>query len=164
MGYDDFTSLGRPSDITGGSTVVPWWTEIMSQILKGTPKEDFTPPDKIVFRPIDKVSGFLALPSCPRGNIFLEAYLRNTEPKTYCPLDHSQPLGPQLATLLENQKKIEAESAGTNVPSSSTAAKTALPQASPTATSAISSPTENQNTNSDLENGNEENSAPFILQ
>jgi penicillin-binding protein 1A len=164
MGYDDFASLGRPSDITGGSTVVPWWTEIMSQILKGTPKEDFTPPDKIVFRPIDKVSGFLALPSCPRGNIFLEAYLQNAEPQTYCPLDHSQPLGPQLKALLENQKKIEAQSAGTNIISSSTAASKAnLLLSLPSATPAISSPTNNQNPNSDLENQNDDNSAPFIL-
>ncbi len=165
MGYDDFTSLGRPSDITGGSTVVPWWTEIMSQILKGTPKEDFTPPDKIVFRPIDKVSGFLALPSCPRGNVFLEAYFHNTEPQTYCPLDHSQPLDPQLKALLENQKKAEAQSAGTNIISSSTAAsKGSLLPSLPSATPAISSPTNNQNPNSDLENQNDDNSAPFILQ
>ena len=33
MGYDDFSSLGR-HDWTGGTTVVPWWTEIMAEILK----------------------------------------------------------------------------------------------------------------------------------
>ncbi len=162
MGYDDFTSLGRPSDITGGSTVVPWWTEIMSQILKTTPKDDFTPPDKIVFRPIDKVSGFLALPSCPRGNIFLEAYRQKTEPTTYCPLDHSQPLGPQLVQLLENQKKSQAESAGTNIPSSSSATVNAP---SPIAPPAQSSTTEDQNSkNLQPENDNGEDSTPFILQ
>ena len=33
MGYDDFASLGR-KDWTGGSTVVPWWTQIMEDVLK----------------------------------------------------------------------------------------------------------------------------------
>ena len=168
MGYDDFTSLGKPSDITGGSTVVPWWTEIMSQVLKETPKDDFTPPDKIVFRPIDKVSGFLALPSCPRENIFLEAYLKNTEPTTYCPLNHAQPLPPQLAQLLENQKKLEAESSGSNILNSSTttaeaSSPSAPPSASPSTSSATNTSPENPQ-NSQPENDNGEDSTPFILQ
>src|SRR5206468_11945061 len=84
MGYDDFTSLGR-KDWTGGSTVVPWWTEIMSQILKDYPKRDFpVPPTGIVFQKIDGATGMLALPTCPKRDVILEAFQQGTEPTGYC--------------------------------------------------------------------------------
>ncbi len=90
MGYDDFSSLGR-KDWTGGSTVVPWWTAIMGEILKGSPKRDFPVPSKIVFVQIDSETGLLALPTCPKKNRILESYLEGTEPKEYCRSDHSKP-------------------------------------------------------------------------
>jgi penicillin-binding protein 1A len=91
MGYDDFASLGR-KDWTGGSTVVPWWTEIMEEILKEYPKRDFPVPPKIVFQQIDSETGLLSLPTCPRKNRILEAFLEGTEPKQYCQVDHSRPV------------------------------------------------------------------------
>ncbi len=94
MGYDDFASLGR-KDWTGGSTVVPWWTDIMEQILKEYPKRDFTKPSKIVFQTIDSETGLLALPTCPKKNRILEAFLEGTVPKEYCQVDHSRPLAGQ---------------------------------------------------------------------
>ena len=95
MGYDDFSSLGR-KDWTGGSTVVPWWTEIMEPILKDYPKRDFPAPANIVFQKLDGLTGMLALPTCPKSKIVLEAFLQGTEPTNYCSIDHSQPIGPQL--------------------------------------------------------------------
>lgn len=83
MGYDDFTSLGR-KDWTGGSTVVPWWTEIMGEILKEYPKRDFPAPSGIVFATIDKTQGLLYQPACPKANKLLEAFAAGTEPKEYC--------------------------------------------------------------------------------
>jgi len=83
MGYDDFTSLGR-KDWTGGSTVVPWWTEIMGEILKDYPKRDFPAPSGIVFSAIDKTQGLLYQPACPRANKLLEAFAQGNEPKEYC--------------------------------------------------------------------------------
>jgi len=83
MGYDDFTSLGR-KDWTGGSTVVPWWTEIMGEILKDYPKRDFPAPSGIVFAAIDKTQGLLYQPSCPKANKLLEAFAQGAEPKEYC--------------------------------------------------------------------------------
>ncbi|MCH7659057.1 MAG: penicillin-binding protein, partial [Euryarchaeota archaeon] len=44
MGYDDFASPGRWG-WTGGGAVAPWWTEIMEQILKEYPKNDFPVPE-----------------------------------------------------------------------------------------------------------------------
>ncbi len=83
MGYDDFTSLGR-KDWTGGSTVVPWWTEIMGEILKDYPKRDFPAPSGIVFATIDKTQGLLYQPACPKENKLLEAFAKGTEPTEYC--------------------------------------------------------------------------------
>jgi penicillin-binding protein 1A len=97
MGFDDFTSLGR-KDLTGGSTVVPWWTEIMEEELKNYPVRDFPVPDGIVFVKVDPDSGKLALPTCPKQ--YLEAYLKGAEPKEFCPIDHSRPSLPPPAAIL----------------------------------------------------------------
>ncbi|MEK7857998.1 MAG: transglycosylase domain-containing protein [Elusimicrobiota bacterium] len=94
MGYDDFTSLGR-KDWTGGSTVVPWWTAIMEDILKPFPKRDFAAPAGVTFQEIDGQTGLLALPTCPRKNKILEAFLEGSEPKLYCQIDHNKPLDEQ---------------------------------------------------------------------
>ncbi|MFA6094054.1 MAG: PBP1A family penicillin-binding protein [Elusimicrobiota bacterium] len=89
MGYDDFRPLGG-KDWTGGSTVVPWWTNIMERILEGTAAKDFQVPEDIVFQTVDSETGLLALPTCPKK--FLQAFLKGTEPKDYCTFDHSRPL------------------------------------------------------------------------
>lgn len=91
MGYDDFTSLGA-RDLTGGRTVLPWWTEIMQEVLKKYPVRDFQVAEGIVFLKVDSESGKLALPTCPKQH--LETYLRGTEPKEFCDLDHSKPAAP----------------------------------------------------------------------
>jgi penicillin-binding protein 1A len=89
MGYDDFSSLGG-NDWTGGTTVVPWWTNIMEKVLQDYPPRDFPVPDDIITLAVDADTGLLALPTCPKRT--LQAYLKGTEPKEYCSFDHSQPL------------------------------------------------------------------------
>ncbi len=95
MGYDDFASLGR-TDWTGGSTVLPWWTQIMKFALRDMPKRDFPVPPGITFATIDKQTGMLFGPNCPARNKLLEAFATGTEPTKYCDVDHSKPLQPQL--------------------------------------------------------------------
>jgi penicillin-binding protein 1A len=85
MGYDDFMSLPM-KDWTGGGTVVPWWTEIMETVLKDQPVRDFPVPDGIVFVTVDQDTGKLALPTC-RHKI-LEAFIKGTEPKEFCDVQH----------------------------------------------------------------------------
>jgi penicillin-binding protein 1A len=97
MGYDDFTSLGR-KDWTGGSTVVPWWTEIMEVVLKEFPKREFQAPSGIVHKKIDSLTGMLSLPTCPKSKIVLEAFEEGSEPKEFCNVDHSRPVEAQLGT------------------------------------------------------------------
>ena len=89
MGYDDFSSLGK--HFTASSKVVPWWTAFMKKALAGTPERNFPVPENIVFNKIDRQTGFLALPSCPK--ISLVAFRKGTEPKDLCPVDHiTQPI------------------------------------------------------------------------
>jgi penicillin-binding protein 1A len=95
MGYDDFSSLGR-KDWTGGTTVLPWWTDIMADVLKDMPKRDFPVPPGIVFAAIDSQTGLLFGPNCPKKNKLLEAFAAGTEPKKYCDLDHSKSIADQL--------------------------------------------------------------------
>ena len=117
MGYDDFASLGR-KDWTGGSTVVPWWTEIMKGILKDYPKRDFQVPSNIVFKKIDSLTGMLALPTCPKKAVALEAFLDGTEPKALCSVDHSKPIEPQLGAPATEGEVLSSNAPG--LPSLST--------------------------------------------
>lgn len=81
MGYDDFSKIPS-SDWTGGTTVAPWWTDIMSEILKEYPVRDFPVPDGIVFAMVDDETGNLAGPKCKER--ILESFIKGTEPKEFC--------------------------------------------------------------------------------
>ncbi|MEW5950769.1 MAG: PBP1A family penicillin-binding protein [Elusimicrobiota bacterium] len=85
MGYDDFLTIPM-KDWTGGGTVVPWWTDIMEQILKNEPVRDFTVPEGIVFVNTDQESGKIALPGCKEK--VMEAFVSGTEPKEFCDIKH----------------------------------------------------------------------------
>lgn len=85
MGYDDFSKITM-SDWTGGSTVAPWWTDIMEEVLKEYPVRDFTVPDKITFVSIDEDSGKIAGPKCK--NKIMEAFISGTEPTEFCDISH----------------------------------------------------------------------------
>lgn len=144
MGYDDFATLGR-KDWTGGSTVVPWWTEIMGDVLKDMPKRDFPVPPGITFAAIDSATGLLFGPNCPKKNKFLEAFQTGTEPKKYCDVDHSKPLGQQL-----EEEAGAAAASGSVLPPvvGASTAPAALPPAPPKADEPPPLPTDDE-----LENG-----------
>ncbi len=84
MGYDNFAPLGK--HFTASSKVLPWWTEFMKEAHKGMPVKNFAVPEGIVFTKIDKQTGFLALPTCPK--VVLAAFKKGTDPKDLCPVDH----------------------------------------------------------------------------
>jgi len=89
MGYDDFSPLGKK--FTASSKIVPWWTDFMKAAHKGIPMSNFVVPEGMVFTKIDKQTGFLALPTCPK--VVLAAFKQGTDPRDLCPVDHlSQPL------------------------------------------------------------------------
>jgi penicillin-binding protein 1B len=80
VGLDDNTPLG----LSGTQAAVPIWTAFMSRALAGRADASFLPPDGVTFADIDRDTGKLASPSCPR--VFREAFVAGTEPAEVCQL------------------------------------------------------------------------------
>lgn len=84
MGYDNNESIGK-KDVTGGSSVGPWWAESMAYILKDYEPRDFgAPPEGISFHKVCVVSGKLARASCAQTR--LELFLKESALE-YCKLE-----------------------------------------------------------------------------
>jgi penicillin-binding protein 1A len=84
VGYDDFRPLKK--GLTASSVAVPLWTDFMREALKNDPIKEFPIPNKIEFAKVDAVTGYLALPTCPK--VILEAFREGTVPQEFCPYDH----------------------------------------------------------------------------
>jgi penicillin-binding protein 1B len=80
VGFDDNTPLG----LSGTQAALPIWTEFMRRALAGHENVEFDVPDGVSFLEIDRDTGRLALPTCPR--VTNEAFLAGTEPLEYCDL------------------------------------------------------------------------------
>jgi penicillin-binding protein 1B len=80
VGLDDNTPLG----LTGTQAALPIWTAFMMRALAGHVGTGFQAPDGIAFADIDRDTGKLATPGCPR--IFHEAFIAGTEPREVCQL------------------------------------------------------------------------------
>jgi penicillin-binding protein 1B len=80
VGFDENTPLG----MSGTQAALPIWTEFMKRALAGHPNRSFEAPEGVSFVEIDKDTGQLALPTCPR--VASEAFLAGTEPLEVCPL------------------------------------------------------------------------------
>jgi penicillin-binding protein 1B len=78
VGLDDNQPLG----LSGTQAALPIWTSFMSRALAGRPNGAFVTPDGITFAEIDRDTGKVAAPGCPR--IFREAFLSGTEPTEIC--------------------------------------------------------------------------------
>jgi membrane carboxypeptidase/penicillin-binding protein len=80
VGFDD----NHPLSLTGTQAALPIWTEFMKRALAGRPSVGFEPPGGITFVDVDRDTGKLALPGCPR--VYNESFLAGTEPTEYCEL------------------------------------------------------------------------------
>ena len=80
VGLDDNQPLG----LSGTQAALPIWTAFMARALAGRDNVSFQPPDDIVFVEIDRDTGMLAGPTCPR--LFSEAFIPGTEPREICHL------------------------------------------------------------------------------
>lgn len=80
VGLDDNQPLG----MSGTSAALPIWTAFMKKALAGHPDVKFDVPEGVSFADIDRDTGYLALPTCPR--VSTEAFLTGTEPQEYCAL------------------------------------------------------------------------------
>lgn len=80
VGLDD----NRPLGLSGTQAALPIWTSFMKRALSGRRSPVFRVPDGIVFMDIDRDTGKLASPACPR--VFREAFLSGEEPNAPCVL------------------------------------------------------------------------------
>ncbi|HVG73434.1 MAG TPA: transglycosylase domain-containing protein [Vicinamibacterales bacterium] len=80
VGFDDNTPIG----LTGSQAALPIWTEFMKAALAGRTSSQFSAPEGISFVLIDRDTGKLASPNCPRT--FTESFITGTEPLEICPL------------------------------------------------------------------------------
>lgn len=80
VGHDDNRALG----LSGAQAALPIWTAFMRRALAGRAPVPFDPPDGVAFVDIDRDTGDLAGPGCPR--IITEAFLAGTEPAALCAL------------------------------------------------------------------------------
>jgi membrane carboxypeptidase/penicillin-binding protein len=78
VGLDDNTPIG----LSGSQAALPIWASFMRQALAGRPDETFKIPPGVTFASIDRDTGRLALPGCPRQ--MNEVFLTGTEPHQYC--------------------------------------------------------------------------------
>jgi penicillin-binding protein 1B len=85
VGLDD----NQPVGLTGTQAALPIWTAFMHRALSGRPNSTFEPPGGITFAEIDRDTGKLAAPGCPR--VFREAFIQGTEPLELCYLHTFRP-------------------------------------------------------------------------
>ncbi|HUU36257.1 MAG TPA: PBP1A family penicillin-binding protein, partial [Vicinamibacterales bacterium] len=84
VGLDDNQILG----MTGAQSALPIWTAFMKRALAGRPNVPFPVPPGISVVEVDRDTGELALPTCPR--VTVEAFLEGTEPAQWCRLHQFQ--------------------------------------------------------------------------
>jgi penicillin-binding protein 1B len=80
VGLDDNQPLG----LSGTQAALPIWTSFMMRALAGLESPTFQAPEGITFADIDRDTGQLAGPTCPR--VFSEAFIQGTEPREPCHL------------------------------------------------------------------------------
>ena len=80
VGFDD----NQPVGLSGTQAALPIWTAFMLGALAGHASVPFEVPEGITFADIDRDTGKLAVPGCPR--VFHEAFLVGTEPLESCEL------------------------------------------------------------------------------
>jgi penicillin-binding protein 1B len=79
VGYDDNT----PVNLSGAKAALPIWVEFMKKALEGTTPTPFSAPmEGVLFYEVDKQTGLLATPYCPRT--LNEAFIVRTEPRERC--------------------------------------------------------------------------------
>jgi membrane carboxypeptidase/penicillin-binding protein len=84
VGLDDNQPLG----MSGAQAALPIWTAFMKNAVAGRAGSTFEAPEGVSFVEIDRDTGKLATPICPR--LTTEAFLSGTEPLAQCELHRVQ--------------------------------------------------------------------------
>ena len=74
----------QPLGLSGSQAALPIWTSFMKNALAGRGGSSFEAPDGVSFIEIDRDTGKIATPTCPR--VTNEAFLAGTEPLGVCEL------------------------------------------------------------------------------
>jgi penicillin-binding protein 1B len=82
VGLDD----NQPIGLSGAQAALPMWTTFMTRALAGHASQAFEVPEGVVFVDIDKETGKVATPACPK--VFRESFLVGTEPTEPCPVHY----------------------------------------------------------------------------
>jgi penicillin-binding protein 1B len=85
VGLDDNT----PIRLSGAQAALPIWATFMKNALVGRPGGAFDTPEGIIYAAIDRDTGLLATPNCPKT--MTEAFLSGTDPRQYCDV-HGGPM------------------------------------------------------------------------
>ncbi|HEX7828572.1 MAG TPA: PBP1A family penicillin-binding protein, partial [Thermoanaerobaculia bacterium] len=110
VGYDD----NDPTGLSGSDAAVPMWARYMVSVTAGQPNADFAPPPGITMTEIDKTSGGLATPLCPRNVISRQAFKSGTEPTVPCALHTNAPVAPVVPMYDEYGNLIITDTAATD--------------------------------------------------
>jgi penicillin-binding protein 1B len=79
VGFDD----NQPLNLPGARAALPIWVDFMKDALSGVNSPHFeAPTQNVIFLDIDKQTGLLANPSCPK--VVSEAFIAGTEPHERC--------------------------------------------------------------------------------
>lgn len=78
IGFDEAASMG----MAGSEAALPIWTDFMRQSLSDTPHDSFDVPSGIVLVDVDKKTGLIARPECPKQ--VREAFLQGEQPEKFC--------------------------------------------------------------------------------
>jgi len=100
VGFDNNQQLG----LSGAQAALPVWLAFNKRALAGHPDARFQAPDGLTYVEIDRETGGLATPACPRT--ITEAFLPGTEPHDRCSLHGGVPVGPALKGLGSWLKRI----------------------------------------------------------
>ncbi len=84
VGFDEYRPNRHNYNQTGARAALPIWARFIVEASRG-PEREFQPPDGIVFREIDKTTGYLRKPDgCPPENVKREAFIKGQEPQELC--------------------------------------------------------------------------------
>jgi penicillin-binding protein 1B len=85
VGLDENQPLG----LSGAQAALPIWTSFMTRALAGHGDRQFEVPGNLTFVDIDRDTGLVATPYCPR--VIHESFLSGTEPTEVCELHRQTP-------------------------------------------------------------------------
>ena len=100
VGFDNNTPIG----LSGASAALPVWLSFNRRALAAHPNVPFSAPDGLVSVEIDKETGGLATPDCPKT--MYETFLAGTEPHDRCPLHGGTLAGTAIDRLSSWLKRI----------------------------------------------------------